>query len=212
MINKFRFSTIYKYVLPQLKYDYGELSPVISPTLLEFHHSKHHQAYVNNLNVATEQIHEAIAKNDTAKVAALQKNLNFNLGGHLNHSLFWEILAPKNKDGGVPLSDKSQLYQEITKIWGSYDAFINHFNTRTAAIQGSGWGFLGVDNQSKTLRYIEVPNQDLPQSQGITPILTIDVWEHAYWWDYKNVRPHYLTNIWQVVNWTAVEAKYKAAL
>ncbi|CAD8096889.1 unnamed protein product [Paramecium primaurelia] len=209
--SKFFFGTLKAHTLPTLKYGYGDLEPVLSATLLEFHHSKHHQAYINNLNAAQEQLEDALAKNDVQKISSLQGTIKFNLGGHLNHSLFWENLTPIKNGGGQLPDANSALVQEINKNWGSVDNFKTFFNTRTAAIQGSGWGFLGVDQQSKKLRYLELPNQEIPQNYGLTPILTIDVWEHAYWWDYKNVRPNFLANVWKIVNWKDVETRYNQA-
>ncbi|CAD8092944.1 unnamed protein product [Paramecium primaurelia] len=209
--SQFFFGTLKAHSLPALKYGYSDLEPVLSATLLEFHHSKHHQAYINNLNAAQEQLEDALAKNDVQRIANIQGIIKFNLGGHLNHSLFWENLTPIKNGGGQLPDANSALVQEINKNWGSVDNFKTFFNTRTAAIQGSGWGFLGVDQQSKKLRYLELPNQEIPQNYGLTPILTIDVWEHAYWWDYKNVRPNFLTNIWKIINWKDVEGRYNQA-
>ncbi|CAK57712.1 unnamed protein product (macronuclear) [Paramecium tetraurelia] len=198
--SKFFFGTLKAHTLPALKYGYSDLEPVLSATLLEFHHSKHHQAYINNLNAAQEQLEDALTKNDVQKIATLQGTIKFNLGGHLNHSVVLGELDP------------NQEWRRTITSWKQCSSLRNQQKLgKTAAIQGSGWGFLGVDQQSKKLRYLELPNQEIPQNYGLTPILTIDVWEHAYWWDYKNVRPNFLANVWKIVNWKDVEARYNQA-
>ena len=192
--------------LPDLKYDYGALEPVISGQIMEIHHSRHHQAYVTNLNVALEQYEEAEAKNDTAKMIALQGAIKFNGGGHINHSIFWDNLAPPSCGGGEPPS--GALLEAIEAKWGSFEVFQKTFNAQTAAIQGSGWGWLGSDDKGG-LSIVAMPNQD--PLTAVTPLLGIDVWEHAYYLDYQNARPKYLEEIWGVVNWADVAKRYEAA-
>lgn len=192
--------------LPPLPYDFSALEPVISAEIMELHYTKHHQGYVNNLNAALDKYAEAEAKNDLAAAITLQSAINFNGGGHLNHSLFWENLAPKNKGGGeLP---KGPIAQAITSQWGSLDAFIENFNDKTAAIQGSGWGWLTYNKGTKRLEYATCANQDPVTAKGLVPLLGIDVWEHAYYLQYKNVRPAYLKAIWGVINWKTVEERY----
>eukprot|EP00467_Chlorarachnion_reptans_P016759 CAMPEP_0114506748 /NCGR_PEP_ID=MMETSP0109-20121206/11600_1 /TAXON_ID=29199 /ORGANISM="Chlorarachnion reptans, Strain CCCM449" /LENGTH=196 /DNA_ID=CAMNT_0001685371 /DNA_START=127 /DNA_END=717 /DNA_ORIENTATION=- len=191
------------YSLPDLKYDYAALEPTISAKIMELHHSKHHQTYVNNLNAALESYAEAEAKNDVAKMIALQGAIKFNGGGHVNHSIFWENLAPSGGDG--PSGD---LEAAISAKWGSVENFMKTFNAQTAAIQGSGWGWLGSNDKGE-LAIVTMPNQDPLTS--MTPLLGIDVWEHAYYLDYLNARPKYLESIWKVVNWGDVAARYSAA-
>jgi len=125
-----------KPALPDLPYDYGELEPVISGKIMELHHSKHHATYVNNVNAAITQLEEAEAKKDTAKVASLQQAFRFNGGGHVNHSIFWTNLAPKNADGGVLPDASSELAQEVAARFGSFEAFMESFNAQTVAVQG----------------------------------------------------------------------------
>eukprot|EP01135_Chromosphaera_perkinsii_P004012 Nk52_evm25s266 gene=Nk52_evmTU25s266 len=196
-----------KHTLPDLPYDYNALEPVISSEIMTLHHSKHHQTYVNNFNIAMDQLSEAVHNNDQQKVIALQPALRFNGGGHINHSIFWQNLCPV-KDYTPP---EGQLLKDIEATFGSLDAFITNFNAQTAAVQGSGWGWLCYDKVYKTLRIIAMPNQDpLEATTGLVPLLGVDVWEHAYYLDYKNVRPDYLKAIWQVVNWKDVAARYAA--
>uniref|UniRef100_A0A6V3KM33 Superoxide dismutase n=1 Tax=Lotharella globosa TaxID=91324 RepID=A0A6V3KM33_9EUKA len=192
------------YKLPDLKYDYSALEPTVSAQIMELHHSKHHQTYVNNLNAALESYAAAEAKNDVAKMIALQSAINFNGGGHVNHTLFWENLAPAGGEG--PSGD---LAAAIDAKWGSLDAFIKEFNAKTAAVQGSGWGWLGYNAATGSLEIATKSNQD-PLTE-LTPLLGVDVWEHAYYLDYLNARPKYLENIWKVINWSDVAAKYEAA-
>lgn len=193
--------------LPPLPYDFSALQPVISAKIMELHYTKHHQGYVNNLNAALEKYADAEAKNDLAALISLQSAINFNGGGHLNHSLFWENLAPKGQ-GGEP---QGALAKAITSQWPSLDAFIEDFNAKTAAIQGSGWGWLTYNKATKRLEYATCANQDPVTSKGLVPLLGIDVWEHAYYLQYENRRPDYLKAIWEVINWKTVEERYNKA-
>ncbi len=195
--------------LPSLPYDYNALEPVISAEIMELHHSKHHKAYVTNYNAAMEKHLEAESKGDVAAMIALQPALRFNGGGDINHSIFWTNLAPVSKGGGKAPS--ALLADALNKEWGSLDNFIAQFNTKTAAIQGSGWGWLGYDKAKKRLEIATCANQDPLCALNLVPLLGIDVWEHAYYLQYKNVRPDYLKNIWQVVNWKNVEERYAQA-
>lgn len=129
-----------KHSLPDLPYDYNALEPVISAEIMRLHHSKHHQAYVSNLNIAEEKFNEAKERKDLTAQIVLQPALKFNGGGHINHSIFWTNLAPISKNGGEP--PKGALLNAIAKEWGSFDSFVEKFNSSTAAVQGSGWGWL----------------------------------------------------------------------
>lgn len=199
-----------KHQLPDLPYDYSALEPVISGEIMELHHKKHHQTYVNKLNEALEKSSEASSKGDLDKEIALQSAIKFNGGGHLNHSIFWTNLAPQNQGGGEP--PKGALAEEIQNLWGSFDKFVEAFNAKTAAIQGSGWGWLAWCKQHKHLTIRTCANQDpLFATTGLIPLLGVDVWEHAYYLQYKNARPDYLKNIWKVVNWMNVTERFEAA-
>lgn len=171
-----------KFTLPDLSYDYGELEPYISGTIMQLHHSKHHAAYVNNLNIATAKLEEALHKGDTSAVIALQQNIKFNGGGHLNHSIFWKNLAPPKKGGGEPPS--GELAQMINAQYGSFDNFTATMSAAAVGVQGSGWGWLGYDKVNKRLAISTTGNQDpLEATTGHVPLFGIDVWEHAYYLD-----------------------------
>eukprot|EP00753_Platysulcus_tardus_P003155 PLAT12285.2.p2 GENE.PLAT12285.2~~PLAT12285.2.p2 ORF type:complete len:223 (-),score=108.88 PLAT12285.2:76-744(-) len=195
--------------LPDLPYDYAELEPVISGEIMELHHGKHHAAYVTNYNLALEQLAEAYEGDDHAKAIALQAALQFNGGGHINHSIFWQNLAPPSKGGGG--EPEGELAVAIAEKWGSFEDFKTLFNAKTAAVQGSGWGWLGWDNENGGLAITAMPNQTPLAVTGHTPLLGIDVWEHAYYLQYKNARPEYLKEVWNVINWADVSARYAAA-
>eukprot|EP00455_Lapot_gusevi_P012400 TRINITY_DN1585_c0_g1_i1.p1 TRINITY_DN1585_c0_g1~~TRINITY_DN1585_c0_g1_i1.p1 ORF type:complete len:221 (+),score=81.30 TRINITY_DN1585_c0_g1_i1:79-741(+) len=203
------FSTTHTYKLPDLPYDYNALEPVISADIMRIHHSKHHQAYVTNLNIAIQQYAEADHKKDVAKMIALQPALRFNGGGHVNHSLFWENMAPIGKGGGeLPTGELSKA---IEAEWGSLNNFITKFNAQTAAVQGSGWGWLGLNKDTGRLQIATCANQDPLSTAGLVPLLGVDVWEHAYYLQYKNARPDYLKEIWKVINWNEVARRFAAA-
>jgi Fe-Mn family superoxide dismutase len=199
-----------KFALPQLPYAPSALEPVISGAIMALHHGKHHAAYVSNLNAALEQYAEAEAKGDLAKMLALQPAIHFNAGGHINHDIFWTNLAAE-KDCRPP---EGALKAAIEARWGSLDKLVGEFNAATAAVQGSGWGWLGYDAGTGGLAIATAANQDpLAKATGgkLVPLLGVDVWEHAYYLDYKNARPDYLKAIWRVVNWANVEERYVKA-
>lgn len=173
---------------------------------MELHHSKHHQTYVNGLNSAVEQIGEAQASGDMAKAASLAPLLNFHGGGHLNHSLFWENLAPANKGGGGEPS--GQLATEIQKTFGGVDKLKEKMNTALAGVQGSGWAWLVQDGEKGGLSVVTRANQD-PVTGSLIPLLGIDAWEHAYYLQYQNRKAEYFKAIWNVVNWEAVAKRMK---
>ncbi len=200
-----------KFVLPELPYEYSALEPVISADIMKVHHQKHHQAYVTNLNAALEKYEEAEKNGELATLISLQPAIRFNGGGgHINHSLFWQNLAPKNKGGGG--GPKGALEQALKSKWGSLDTFIECFNAMTGAIQGSGWGWLGLCKKSKNLTLSTCANQDpLEGTSCIIPLLGVDVWEHAYYLQYKNARADYLKEIWQIINWNAVAERFQKA-
>lgn len=196
--------------LPSLGYAYDALEPHVSAEIMTIHHSKHHQTYVTNANVALKKHAEAEAKGDVASMIGLHGAIKFNGGGHVNHSLFWKNLAPKSAGGG-DVSKAPELSAAINAKWGSMDAFQAEFNAQTAAVQGSGWGWLAWDAKAKGLTIVACPNQDPCSTTGTTPVIGIDVWEHAYYLQYKNVRPDYLKAIWEVVDFGEAEARFLAA-
>ena len=150
----------------------------------------------------------AIYKHETSNVQKLLYNAHFNAGGHNCHSLYWENLAPLKNGGGVLPSENAPLRQAIVKQWGSVENFQTDFTGQTGGIKGSGWGWLALDPTTKNLSIEQSVNQDNIETNGKVPILTVDVWEHAYYLQYKNLRPDYLKNIWQVINWRCMEKRY----
>mmetsp|Transcript_112314 Transcript_112314/g.324429 ORF Transcript_112314/g.324429 Transcript_112314/m.324429 type:complete len:241 (-) Transcript_112314:176-898(-) len=192
--------------LPDLPYDYNALEPSISAETMELHHSKHHNTYVTNLNATVEKIESAMASGDVSGTIALQGALKFNGGGHINHCLFWENLSP-NSSG-----PSSALEAKIAERFGSLDAMKEQMSATTVAVQGSGWGWLGFNPKSCSLEIATCANQDpLEATTGIKPLLGIDVWEHAYYVDYRNLRPKYVSAIWDIVNWDVVEQRLNEA-
>ncbi|KAH8068653.1 oxidoreductase [Aureococcus anophagefferens] len=199
-----------KFTLPALSYDYGALEPVISGQIMEIHHSKHHNTYVTNLNAAVETLEQATAAGDVTAIVAAQGAIKFNGGGHLNHSIFWENLAPPSEGGGAPPT--GALAAAIDAEFGGVDAMKTKLSAMTVGVQGSGWGWLGYNKATGKLALATCPNQDpLEATTGLVPLFGIDVWEHAYYLDYKNVRPDYVSAIWGLANWADVGARYDAA-
>lgn len=199
------------YLLPKLPYAYNALEPYIDEQTMILHHTKHHQAYVDNLNAAVEKYPDL----QKMKVEDLLKNLDKipesvrtaiknHGGGHANHSLFWTLMKPKG--GGEP---KGDLKKEIEKTFMSFADFRKLFSDVAKTRFGSGWAWL-VSNKGK-LEVYNLPNQDSPLSEGKTPILTLDVWEHAYYIKYQNRRAEYIEAWWNVVNWDEVEKRFKEA-
>jgi Fe-Mn family superoxide dismutase len=198
------------YQLPKLPYEYSALEPVISEKIMRLHHLKHHQAYVDNLNVALGKYREAELKKDVTAVSemiALQQAIKFNGGGHINHSFFWTILGPVSNQ--VP---SGSLAAMISRDFGSFDEFKKKFGDACVGIQGSGWGWLGYNKNLKRLEIITTSNQDPLSSLGLAPILGVDVWEHAYYLDYENRRKEYVEKLWQIFNWNAIEEKFTKAI
>jgi Fe-Mn family superoxide dismutase len=195
-----------KYTLPELPYDYAALAPHISATIMELHHSKHHQAYVTGANTALEQLAEARETENLANVNKLQKDLAFNLGGHTNHSIFWTNLSP---DGGdKPTGD---LESAIDDHFGSFDRFRAHFTAAALGVQGSGWAGLFWDSIGENLIIDQFFDQQQQIVAGTVPLLLLDVWEHAYYLDYKNVRADYVKAFWNIANWADVQQRFAAA-
>ncbi|MDR3624404.1 MAG: superoxide dismutase [Chlamydiales bacterium] len=197
------------YQIPNLPYEYEALEPVISAEIMRLHHTKHHQAYVNNLNSALEKYAEAEKKQDLSAMIALESAIRFNGGGHINHSIFWTNLAPKSKGGGeAPTGD---LMDAIQMEFGTHQNFIDKFSGIATGIQGSGWAWLGYNKSTAQLTVATCTNQDPLSTQGLIPLLGIDVWEHAYYLQYKNVRADYVKAIWSIVNWKNVAERFNQA-
>jgi superoxide dismutase, Fe-Mn family len=195
-----------EYTLPELAYDYSALAPAVSGQIMELHHSKHHQAYVTGANAAIAALAEARDKNDFAFVNKLEKDLAFNLGGHINHSIFWTNMSP---DGGdKPTGD---LASAIDDQFGSFDKFTAHFTATAMGVQGSGWAVLAWDSIGQKLIIVQFFDQQGNLPAGIVPLLMLDVWEHAYYLDYKNVRADYVKAFWSIVNWANVQQRFTVA-
>ena len=197
-----------KYVLPKLPYAYDALEPHISAEIMELHHSKHHQNYVNGANAALEKL-EAARKDGSiaAVVTALSKDLAFNLGGHTNHSLFWENLGPNG--GGKPTG---ALAAAIDADFGSFEEFQKHFAAAALGLQGSGWAVLAYDKIGERLVIEQMTDQQGNLSIDLVPLLLLDMWEHAFYLQYKNVKADYVAAVWNVFNWDEVATRYAAAV
>ena len=193
--------------LPDLKFGYDELQPVFSAQLMALHHSKHHQAYVNNYNATAEAFLNAESQGDSQEMLRLAPILSFNAGGHFNHSFFWENLAPANKEGGN-FNGQSALGKLILEKFESLENFQAKFNAKAAGVRGSGWGWLAYEPTTNQLILAETYNQETLSQQGLKPLLTVDVWEHAFYVDYLNEKPRYLSNIWEIINWEVVEQRF----
>lgn len=197
------------YTLPVLPYEYDALEPYIDSETMKIHHDKHHAAYVNNLNSAIEKYPDLFEKNaeDLIKnldnvpeeIRTVVKN---NAGGHVNHSMFWSIMSPNGER-----EPKGKLLEDIKKYFGSFEEFQNKFNDAGLKRFGSGWIWL-VKNKEGELDIISTANQDNPMTDGSLPIMGNDVWEHAYYLKYKNMRVDYLKNWWNVVNWEEIEKRF----
>jgi Fe-Mn family superoxide dismutase len=193
------------YTLPALDYDYGALEPHISAKIMELHHSKHHQAYVTGANYALEQMAVAREKEDFGVLPKLQKDLAFNLGGHLNHSIFWKNLDPA---GGEP---STELVAALNEFFGSQKSFQSHFNAAAVSIQGSGWAYLAWEPIAKRLVVGQLYDQQANAPLGAVPLLMLDMWEHAFYLDYLNVKADYVKAFWNIVNWTDVNNRFDTA-
>jgi len=195
-----------EYTLPELSYDYSALAPSISGQIMELHHGKHHQAYVTGANAALAALAEARDSAALANVNKLEKDLAFNLGGHVNHSIFWTNLSP---DGG----DKptGELASAINDNFGSFDKFTAHFTAAAMGVQGSGWAALTWDSIGKNLLINQFFDQQSNFAVGTVPLLLLDVWEHAYYLDYKNVRADYVKAFWNITNWANVQERFVVA-
>ena len=195
-----------KYVLPDLSYDYGALEPNISGKIMELHHDKHHLAYVNGANSALDALAEARDKNDLTMVNKFQKDLAFNLAGHVNHTVFWKNMSPEG--GDKPTGD---LAAAIDEYFGSFDAFRAHFTASALGIQGSGWAILVWDILGQKLIIEQLYDHQGNLSVGSIPLLMLDMWEHAFYLDYQNVKPEYVKAFWNIVNWADVQARFLEA-
>lgn len=197
------------YTLPELNYDYDAFGPYISKAIMELHHGKHHQTYVDKLNVALdnepslkERRLESLLSDLDNLPDQVRTAVRNHGGGHYNHSLFWHCLSPKG--GGEPSGD---LAAQIAKTYGSYQKFVDTFSEKAAGVFGSGWVWLQPD-----LSIVATPNQDSPLMEGLSePILGLDVWEHAYYLDYTYKRADYIKAWWNIVDWDSTNERFKTA-
>ncbi|GHD35624.1 superoxide dismutase [Nocardiopsis kunsanensis] len=194
------------YELPELPYDYASLEPWISGQIMELHHDKHHATYVAGANTALEKMAEARDSGDLGTVPMLEKNLAFNLGGHVNHSIFWKNLSPEGGD-----KPEGELGAAIDDQFGSFDAFRSHFNAAATTIQGSGWAILAWDALGKRLVIEQLYDQQSNAALSSQPLLMLDMWEHAFYLQYKNVKADYVKAFWNVVNWADVQQRFADA-
>ena len=195
------------YTLPDLPYDYAALEPYISGTIMELHHDKHHAAYVAGANAALEQLEEARANGSYGNVSKLSKDLAFNLGGHTNHSIFWKNLSPEGGD-----KPTGELAAAIDEFFGSFDKFREHFTNVALTIQGSGWAILAWDTVGKRLIIEQLYDQQGNISVALIPVLQLDMWEHAFYLDYQNVKGDYVKAFWNIVNWADVAERFARAV
>ena len=197
-----------EYKLPDLPYAYNALEPYIDEATMKLHHDKHHAAYVNGFNAALKKLEEARAKGDFASVQALSKLAAFHGSGHAMHSIFWEVMCPKEKSA-EPSS--GELFDSIVASFGSLEAFKKHFSEAAKAVEGSGWAVLAYEPIGKRLLVLQAENHQKLTVQGSVPLLVLDVWEHAYYLKYQNNRGAYVDAWWNVVNWAEVEKRFAHA-
>ena len=195
-----------QYTLPDLPYDYAALEPHISGKIMELHHDKHHKTYVDGANTALEKLAEARESGELANIPKLSKDLAFHLGGHVNHSIFWTNLSPDG--GGEP---DGELKAAIDEFFGGFAAFQAHFTAAATSLQGSGWAVLGWDPIGQQLVIEQLFDQQGNTSLGLVPIFQLDMWEHAFYLDYLNVKADYVKAVWNIANWQNVAQRLDAA-
>ncbi|MEV4800231.1 superoxide dismutase [Nonomuraea sp. NPDC049421] len=195
-----------QYSLPDMPYDYAALEPAITGEILELHHAKHHAAYVKGANDTLERLAEARDKGEFGGLVGLEKTFAFNLSGHVLHTIFWQNLSP---DGGD--RPDGDLAAAIDEHFGSFEAFKKQLTTATSTVQGSGWGMLAWEPLGRRLVVEQVYDHHGNVGMNTTPLLVFDAWEHAYYLQYRNVRPDYVEKLWDLINWTDVIARYDAA-
>ncbi|GAA4763246.1 MULTISPECIES: superoxide dismutase [Microbacterium] len=195
-----------KYTLPELTYDYAALEPHISARIMELHHSKHHATYVAGANTALEQLAEARATGNFANVNKLEKDLAFNLGGHTNHSIFWTNLTPEGQE-----RPEGEIAAAIEEYFGGFEGFQGQFAAAALGIQGSGWAGVFWDSIGEQLIIQQFFDQQSQFAAGTVPVLLLDMWEHAFYLDYQNVKADYVKAFWNIVNWDNVQTRFATA-
>lgn len=196
-----------EYELPPLPYSYDALEPHIDKETMQIHHDKHHAAYVKGLNAALKSLEAARESGDYGNVQQLSRLLAFHGGGHFNHIVFWNNMAPAAKAGGEP---SGKLATAIVRDFGSVQKFRDHFTAAATAVEGNGWGILAYHAALRRLTVMTMMNQQDLVPAGTVPLLMCDVWEHAYYLKYQNKRADYIKAWWNVVNWANVEERYSA--
>jgi Fe-Mn family superoxide dismutase len=194
------------YTLPDLPYDPAALEPHLSARIVELHHDKHHATYVKGANTTLEKLQEVRASGDFATISMLERNLAFNVSGHVLHSILWTNLSPDG--GGEP---SGLLATELENTFGGVDAFRKQMTEAAATIQGSGWALASWEPMAGRLIVQQVHDHQGDHGQGTVPLLAIDAWEHAYYLQYENRKPDYLEAIWNVVSWADVARRYEHA-
>jgi Fe-Mn family superoxide dismutase len=194
------------YTLPDLPYDYAALEPHVSAAIMELHHDKHHATYVKGANTALEGLADARSGDDFEFLSKLEKDLAFNLSGHVLHSMFWENLSPDG--GGEPAGE---LHDRIERDFGGFDRFRAHLTKAASSIQGSGWALAAWEPNAKRIVIQQVYDHQGNHGQGTDPLLAFDAWEHAYYLQYKNEKADFFEALWNVVNWDDVARRLKEA-
>lgn len=190
------------FTLPKLPYDYNALAPYISEEQLKLHHSKHHQAYVNAANAGFEKLDKARQANSDVDMKAALKELSFNIGGHLLHSIFWQNLAPAGKGGGGQPS--GEIADVINKEFGSFDRFKKEFSTASSTVEGSGWAVLAMHPCIERPLIMQIEKHNVNVYPTFDILMVLDLWEHAYYVDYRNERAKFIDAFWNIVNWDRV--------
>lgn len=196
------------YILPKLPYDYDALMPVFSKEQLTIHHTKHHQAYVNGANAIFDKLQKAAKERVNYDVKALLKELSFNIAGHKLHSLFWKNICPTEKALKLP---SEKIIESIDLCFGSFSNFKEAFTKAAVSVEGSGWAALVYDKESEQLLICQIEKHNLNLYPETKILLIIDVFEHAYYIDYKNDRAKYVEMFWNIINWDEVERRYEKA-
>lgn len=194
------------YTLPELPYDLAALEPHYSAEVLELHHDKHHKAYVDGANTTLDKLDQARTSDDYGSINQLQKNLAFHLSGHVLHSMFWENLSPDG--GGEP---EGELIAAVNEGFGSLEHFKNQMTQAALNVQGSGWGALTWEPLGQRLIIEQIYDHQSNVGQGAPPLLVLDMWEHAYYLQYKNVKADWVDAFWKIVNWPDVAARFERA-